>query len=214
MCKELVSIPWTSKPWVLSECHCLMPDYFVSNILSVCNLAVAWFEHNYSIPSLRKNSGWRAVYRALLIFPACFGSLGAILAILLLHVAFHGGAWQDFKGRKHLVLASLARNACNGDFKENEVYKRSVQTSHAHTHTHTSLCRYSWAIPFLFMWTFKQLSTWHYGAIRFPRSKGTTGMTQVHNSGRHFVPYIQRITTTILVTPSNDNLGVKTLGVE
>ena len=23
MCKELVSIPWTSKPWVLSECHCL-----------------------------------------------------------------------------------------------------------------------------------------------------------------------------------------------
>ena len=157
MCKELVSIPWTSKPWVLSECHCLMPDYFVSNILSVCNLAVAWFEHNYSIPSLRKNSGWRAVYRALLIFPACFGSLGAILAILLLHIAFHGGAWQDFKGRKHLVLASLARNACNGDFKENEVYKRSVETSH--TGKHISLCRYSWAIPFLFMWTFKQLST-------------------------------------------------------
>lgn len=131
MCKELVSIPWTSKPWVLSECHCLMPDYFVSNILSVCNLAVAWFEHNYSIPSLRKNSGWHAVYRALLIFPACFGSLGAILAILLLHVAFHGGAWQDFKGRKHLVLASLVRNACNGNFKENEVYKHSVETSHA-----------------------------------------------------------------------------------
>lgn len=111
MCKELVSIPWTSKPWVLSECHCLMPDYFVSNILSVCNLAVAWFEHNYSIPSLRKNSGWRAVYRALLIFPACFGSLGAILAILLLHVAFHGGAWQDFKGRKQCLPVSFVMRA-------------------------------------------------------------------------------------------------------
>ena len=141
MCKELVSIPWTSKPWVLSECHCLMPDYFVSNILSVCNLAVAWFEHNYSIPSLRKNSGCRAVYRALLIFPACFGSLGAILAILLLHIAFHGGGLgRTLKEGKHLVLASLVRNACNGDFKENEAYKRSVQTSNTHTHKHTPLC--------------------------------------------------------------------------
>ena len=62
---------------------------------------------------------------------------------------------------------------------------------------------------FFLMWTFKQLSTWHYRTIGFPRSKRTTGMTQVHNSGRHFVPYIQGITTTVLVTPSNDNLGVK-----
>ena len=95
MRKELVSIPWTSNPWVLSECHCLMPNYFVSNILSVCAVRTQ-LQH-----SILTQEFWVA---------RCVSSFVDISSLLrlagrnphnptLTYCIPWGGAWQDFKGR-------------------------------------------------------------------------------------------------------------------